>query len=346
MRREILEGRTLAFLAPLLGNLPAFNFLFPAWTKMEKYRKFADSATGCNPFLPGELVQTKRRSPLASYAIAVVSVLLGLIRVPIFLATGLLLVVTDALSLVPILSDFIIFPLIRPLVGCLALLSLGIRCPWTVKVEDFRRLQVKRPSPTPAAAHCMISTFHGMVDVLVHATCTRPSAFVFLSLDGNTVICRTLLGALKTAASCPQRTYGTNSNSGPPRGSVIFVSPSPTNGLGLLKLNIPSLQKIIERHDFQLSSLRYSCVGTHFPHHLTESATSHILKLMFRNIYCSVEMNTLPEPVSDASKISTLLARLSVPGCVETEIDPSTYLEFLSYWRETQTVDYAVRKSQ
>jgi hypothetical protein len=313
---------------------------------MEKYRKYSDASTGCNPFLPVELVKTKRLNQYSRVALGILTVILGVVRAPLMILSSLLLITTDMFSMLPILSQLVVVPVFRPVFGWLLLFSLGIISPLAVKVDDFRRLLVRKPSGKSTNAHGIVSSFHGMIDVLVHAVCTRPNCFVFYSLDGSVLVCETLIGALKEASSCPQKSYGTDSISKAPRGSVIFVSPSPTNGLGVLKLDYPLFEKLLAACDFQLASVKYSCYGSHYPHHLTETGSKHILNLMFTNMYCSVVVNTLPDPINDVTKISKLMARLSVPSCVETQIDPSTYLEFLSYWRETQSLNYAVRKSQ
>jgi hypothetical protein len=319
--------------------------------EMEKYRKFSDSATSCNPFLPVESVRSSRRSRIGSVLLSICAAILVVIRIPILTASSLLLCLTDVLSFVPFLSDLVVIPLLRPIVSWLLLLSMGIVSSLSTKTEDFRRLQVQRPSGTPTESHATVSSFHGFTDVLVHAASTKPSCFVFQSLDGGYKSYRTVIGSIKEACLCPVQAYLGSNLSTLKRGSVLFVSPAPTNGTGLLKLNAESLKRIVKDSRIQLSSLNYSCVGHHYPHHLTESFVNHLFKQVTRNLYCYVAVKTLPEPTviksdDDVARIKKLLARLADPSAAETELDPSMYLEFLSYWRETQSISYGSNKSR
>ena len=307
---------------------------------MEKYRKFSDAATSCNPFLPVNLLQATKSMTVGNVIISCLSFSLLLARLPLLLASLMLLTALDILVWVPLLSTLIVIPLLRPIASWVALLGLGVICPISATRADFRRLQVKKPTGTGPSYNVTLSTFHGFLDVLVHAVCSRPVRFGFKALDGTFTSCRTVLGAISLACKSPLTTL---KDSNKIESGVLFVSPSPTNGLGILKLHDALISS---EGPIQLSSLNYSCtMGNHYPHHLVGSMWVHVFKLMTRNVLCSVNVNQLPEAMElDGKRIKTLLARLGRPTAAETDIDPKTYIDFLEYWEATQSVDYAARK--
>lgn len=315
---------------------------------MEKYRKFADPASSCNPFLPLQLQKPLHQGSLGSVACLVANIVLILIRIPLYFVLGILLCVQDALSLLPIVSRLLIIRSVRPLVSWLILICFGLFSPLSAKREDFRKLQVKRPDGKDNSWACAVSTFHGFIDVFVHAVIMKPESFIFLALDGTRIQCRTIIGAISVALKSPLASSCDLLLPLPDR-SVLFVSPSPTNGLGVLRLDAPSISIALSGLPIQVCALNYACVGRYYPHHLTESTTSHLLKLVLLNWFCSVQLSILPEPIvfksfEDIPKLKTLMARLAIPAAAETDIDPKLYLEFLAYWKETQSVDYGAIK--
>lgn len=287
-------------------------------------------------------------NPITDIACVVINIVLIVVRLPVLLVLGIILSVQDALSLIPIVSHLIIIRSVRPLVCWLILVSVGIVSPFSAKREDFRKLQVKRPDGKARSCACTVSTFHGFIDVLVHAVASKPDFFVFAALDGTRIQSRTIIGAISVALKAPiASSYDQTSHI--PENSVLFLSPSPTNGLGLLRMDTTAISSALSGLPIQICALNYACVGRYYPHHLTESTFSHVMKLSLFNWYSSVGVSILPEPlqfesVEDVPKLKTLMARLSAPAAVETDIDPRMYLEFLAYWRETQSRDYGVIK--
>ena len=307
---------------------------------MEKYRKFSDAATSSNPFLPVSMVNPCRESVFVqAVRIGLLSPLLFL-RIPLIVISLVLVGLTDILALIPVLSGIIIRPLLRPVACWLALLVLGISVPLHHSPEDFRRLGTKRPTGVIKRPSIFLSSFHGFIDVLVHAVVTRPTQFVFPALDQRFVVCSTVLGAVITALKSPNPTGDVSEVSS--HGSVVFLSASPTNGLGILNLDKAFLLALTKTQVTQISAICYKSHGRYGVHHLTESLVSHLLQMMIHNWFVSVDVRVLPEPIvfteETVGQIVTFLSRLS--GSPETQLDDSTYLEFLAYWHETQAANY------
>lgn len=313
---------------------------------MEKYRKFSDAGTSCNPFLPVNLVTSKPKSPLMLPIRVSLMSLFAIARFPLLFASGILIIVIDVLGMIPLVSPLLIRPLMRPIIASVTLFLLGVLCPPNQRPEDFRRLRMKRPSNDYASASVQLAVFHGFIDVLVHAVASRPSAFVFQSLDGKFIINRSVSGAIITALRSPAA-VGSVAPFPLPRGSLLFLHAVPSNGLGILSVNKDLLTAACRGKSVQLVSVKYSVSGTHYPHHLVDSPFVHVLKLLTLNWVSTAGVLRLPEPLeildeNSVSEIKTFMARLY--GGAETSLDQSMYLEFIEYWRETQSVTYAKNK--
>ena len=316
---------------------------------MEKYRKFADPATSCNPFLPIHLVSPLSSDTVSQFLCIFFNCLLAPLKLAVFVLAGILLLVQDGLSRIPVISLLLVQPIIRSLVCWLLLASIGIYAPFVVSSEDFRRLQVKRPDGKHKPRVATLSTYHGFIDILVYAVTSRPSCFVFRSLDNGNIVCFTVIGAILTALKTPLISHSGSKSVDLPRNALVFMSPSPTNGLGILKLDSAGLDFPLVPSFVQVSSIQYSCSGYFYPHHLTETFGSHLLKVAMSNWFCTVRVKVLPEAIEvklpdDLSKVRTLMSRLSSPPAVETNIEPKTYIEFQNYWKETQSLTYGNRK--
>ena len=305
---------------------------------MEKYRKFADNGTGVNPFIPVHFASPRHEHALSRYLRISVLGLFLVIRVPLFAVLFALTALTDILFMVPVVSEILVRPIIRPLIAYLTLVIMGLPCSVPSGVEDFRRLKMKRPSDSPLKPSITLSTFHGYVDVLVHAISTRPSAFAFIALDGKFTICYSIISGLLTATKSPLPAGTTTIV---PSNSLLFANASPTNGLGILKLDIPTLSVAISNRPFQIAKIQYQ--SSYGPHHLVSSPFSHLIDLMLGNWFGRASVFKLPEPVTNAVQIPGLLARLT-PAAVETEVEQKTFLEFKQYWTETQNVSYVKKK--
>ena len=312
---------------------------------MEKYRKYADAGTGCNPFLPIHLVQPKSEDRVSGLVRCSVLSLTVLVRAPLLAVAIILTGIADVLSFIPVISTLLVMPVVRPLICCIALLLLGVVPAVPIRTEDFRRLKMKRPAEGFPSSTVVLSSFHGLIDVLVHAVTTRPREFVFPTQSGGVVSSRTVLGAISLALKSPIGPPKWSTVSSIQSGSLLFVSPSPTNGLGILKFDDQSLSHLLKGHRVQIHSIQYS--GRYGPHHLVEPLISHIFKLMTSNLYATAVVKRLPEPVlvnsdDQVPQLRSLMSRLSLAA--ETEVAPSTYLEFLAYWKVTQSLTYAKRK--
>jgi hypothetical protein len=316
---------------------------------MEKYRKFADPATSCNPFLPIHLVVPSSSDSVSRFLCIFFNGLLAPLKLAVFVVAAILLLVQDVLSRVPVISLLLVQPIIRSLMCWLVLASIGIYAPFVMSVEDFRRLQVKRPDGKHKPRVATLSTYHGFIDILVYAVILRPSCFVFRSLDNGNIVCITVIGAILTALKTPMISHPGSKRVDLPRNALVFMSPSPTNGLGLLKLDSAGLEFPLDPSFVQVSSIQYACSGFYYPHHLTETFGSHLMKLAMSNWFCTVRVKVLPEAIEvklpdDLSKVRTLMSRLSSPPAVETSIEPKTYIEFKDYWKETQSLTYGSRR--
>jgi hypothetical protein len=178
---------------------------------------------------------------------------------------------------------------------------------------------------------------------------SQPDEFIFQTLDGKLIPCRSVLGAIGIAVSSPLRTIGEDSESTQmSKNSLLFVSPSPTNGQGLLGLNSALLVRACNHHTVKLHSVEYKSFGPQDAHHLTDDWWKHILKLCM-NWYCTAHVNVSPECIymsneEQVAQAKSFLARLSNPVSAETNIDPALFREFREYWRETRERDYAKSK--
>lgn len=315
---------------------------------MEKYRKFSDPATSCNPFLPLSLVRPRSESVgWKTLRLIVMSILLFL-RIPLLLSTILLIGFCDSLVMIPLVSSLIVVPIFRPLVSLLALISLGVYPSIHASIADSRRLKIKRGINPRLNSSVIVSSYHGFIDVLVHSIITRPGSFIFQTLDGKLFACRSLLTAIYTSIYTPLRTLGDSRELPLTNDTLIFVSPSPTNGQGFLKIYSSLLQTACKGHLVKLASLEYKTLGPHDPHHLTDHWLAHALKLGL-NWGCTARVFLCPELISVSSdeevvQAKFLLARLNSPIAAETDIDTSSILEFREYWNNTHRVSYAKSK--
>ena len=315
---------------------------------MEKYRKFSDPATSCNPFLPLSLVRPRTESQgLRALRICVMSILFFL-RIPLLSATVLLIGICDLLVMIPFVSTLIVVPIIRPFISTLALISLGVYPSIHASIADSRRLRIKRGILPRIKSSLVVSSFHGFIDILAHSITTRPAAFIFQTLDGNLVACRSLLAAIYTAIHSPLRKPGDSCDLPLANDALIFVSPSPTNGEGFLRMNSSLVQTACKGHLVKLASLEYKAFGPQDPHHLTDHWLTHVLKLSL-NWGCTARVFICPELISVSSdeevvQAKSLLARLYNPIAAETDLDASSIVEFREYWNNTHRGSYAKSK--
>jgi hypothetical protein len=310
---------------------------------MEKYRKFADEGTGINPFLPPNLIYPIKNISRALRSTRSVMLSLSLvIRVPVLLLALVLIGLCDVLCYIPVISQLIIFPIIRPLSCAIALAATGVLVNPMSVMEDFRRLKVVRPSSTHSATpHQWVMPFHGFMDILVVAVVLRPRWFVFPTLGSGKVICGTVLGAIGTALQSPL-SKGSSSLPAPPQ-SVVFGTASPTNGQALVELS-PAIPSALT-NPFQVCKIDYGEKGSAVaPHHLVGGVVSHVFRLMTCTWgFFGVTVYRLPEPISDPSQISVLLSRMT-PSCPMTTVESSTYVKFREYWEATQRVVYNIKR--
>jgi len=313
---------------------------------MEKYRKFSDAGTSCNPFLPINVIKPKPESSLMLWLRVSLMSLLAIARLPLLLASGILIIVTDVLGMIPVVSPLLIRPLMRPIIVWVTLFLMGILCPLKQRPKDFRRLRMKRPGSDIASASVQLAVFHGFIDVLVHAVASRPSFFVLQSLDGKFSVNRSVSGAIFTALRSPA-SVGPVAPFPLPKGSLLFLHAVPSNGLGILSVSEDLVTAACRGQSVQLVSVKYSVLGTHYPHHLVDSPLVHVLKLLTLNWVSTANVVCLPEPleISDhqsVSEIKVFMARLY--GGAETSLDQSMYLEFIAYWLETRSLTYAKKR--
>lgn len=315
---------------------------------MEKYRKFSDPATSCNPFLPASIGKPSKERILNQLIRFSVMGLILTARIPLILAVSVFVGISDILCMVPLVSGLLFRPAIRPLFSWLLLALFGIFTGFSAHQADLRRLKMRPGTVSPKLESLAVVSYHGFVDVLVHSAVTRPNSFVFQSLDGKLVACMTVIGAIYYAMNSPLLTYNESVTVRLREHSVLFVSPSPSNGQGILGINGNLLVSACKGKAVTLAVIEYNSCGPQDAHHLTDSWEAHILKLAL-NWGCSARIIVSPRAISisnpqEVSEAKSFLARLFNPVASETDIDPSRYLEFRNYWIETQKGDYAKSK--
>lgn len=289
-----------------------------------------------NPFLPVHVVNSQSRSKFTETVLR--GLLLGLIavRIPALLLWTVLCGIIDLLFMVPILSALIVRPVLRPLVCHIGLLILGQFLNPRMKVDDFRRLRLKRPvNESYNPGKLTFSQYSGFIDILAHGAVTQPSAFAFKSREKSWTVYRSVLLAIY---ACRDGVTSVRGNSIVPPNAVVFVQSVPTNSLGILKLDESFLGQLSKGKPFQLTKVNYYS-GTFAPHHVVGSFTAHILSLLLRNSFTTVSVVCLPEPLTDTDQISSMLSRLSEP-VPQTQISEESYHDFISYWKETQKISY------
>jgi hypothetical protein len=248
--------------------------------------------------------------------------------------------IVDLFFMIPFLSSLVVRPVLRPLICHIGLLIIGQFANPRMKLDDFRRLRVKRPlDESYNPGYITFSTYSGFVDILVHGAVTQPSAFVFRSDEDGWLVFHSVLFAIY---ACRGRAVSVRGSSNLPRNSLVFVQSVPTNSLGLLKFKESTFGQLTQGKPFQLTKVNYYS-GTFAPHHVVGSFTSHILSLICRNWLTTVSVVSLPEPLTDTDQISSMLSRLSEPA-TQTQISGESYHDFISYWNETQDVGYVKNK--
>ena len=306
---------------------------------MEKYRKFADSGTGVNPYLPIHLTTSRTHSRIANCISKVILLFLVVLRAPLIILWCVVCGIVDVLFMIPIISTTLVKPIIRPLVSSLGLVLLGVCTRPTIVVEDFRRMRMKRPTnECYTSGDVVFAPYFGFVDLLVHSITTQPSCYIFkTSKSGEWVVFHSLILAMYACHS------GAVSVAGKPirsklKNALVFLHNVPSNGLGILKLDTSSFASLTNEKPFQIVKINYYADG-YGPHHVVGSFVQHIFSLLVRNTFTTANVVALPEPVSDIAAIPSLLSRLS-ESCPETLITEQLYHDFLSYWNSTQNISY------
>lgn len=305
---------------------------------MEKYRKFADPGTGVNPFLPVHLATPGLETRIVRISRSLILSILAIARIPLLMVWVILLGVSDLLFMVPIISYLFITPIIRPVVCWIGLVLLGLVVNPSMRLEDFRRLRVKRPvHESYVSGHLTFSPYYGFIDILVHATVTKPSAFALKSRSDSWTLYRSVLLAI---SACRFGATSLNSTAVPklPKHSLVFLHSVPSNGLGLLKLDPAPLPQLAKDKPFQVTKINYYS-GSFAPHHLVGSFMSHVVSLLLKNGLTTASVVSLPEPITETNNVAVMLSRLSEPA-PETQVTEESYHEFVDYWNKTQDISY------
>jgi hypothetical protein len=310
---------------------------------MEKYRRFADSATGVNPFIPLELVRHRFESGMVRALRRVCLGMLTLLRFPLVVVSfGIAVVLDEIFRHIPLFHRGIVYPVfVAPILRFCLLIS-GIIIPIRGDPEDFRRLKLKRSSSCVSRPpDVIISSFSGPVDVMVHSVISRPDHFIFVALDGKYIHTDSIFQAIRVASRLPLPVGSSSSLAGHGL-SVLFPSSVPTNGEGLVSWKI---EKFEENKKIQINSINLSKFDEFSYHSLIHT---HILLIllysMVFNSYQSLDLVTLPEPIEcpDIPTIRSLMCRLHrrPSPAVETDISPELLIDFRFYWNETQNKKY------
>jgi len=258
-----------------------------------------------------------------------------IIRLPILVLWLPLCLVTDLLFMIPLISGLVIRPIMRPLISLLGLWILGIFPNPFVRMEDFRRLRMKKPNlESMQNGNQVLTPFYGFLDILVHSVVTRPTAFTIPLFKKDGFVTFHSVLACMWAASTHTIT-GTPST--PPKGAVVFIHSVPSNGQGILKIENPERFSILPR--FQIYKINYYNESYGIAH-LVDSPFRHLVSIMTLNWFVTCTVVGLPEPIQDDVKqIGQILSRMT-ESCHETLVEESDFFEFKKYWNETQNVKY------
>ncbi len=312
---------------------------------MEKYRKFADEATGVNPFLPSHFIGPYREPMIPGQVFLLV--LLLILRIPFILFNLLMMGITDLIFLYVPSMQRVLF---RPAICLWLALWCGVHFMPVLEAADYRRLKMKHPSAVvdPLACRIWLAPFHGFYDVLLHGIVVRPTWFVFPALDGTFVVCRTILGALRTAMACPIE-KGTQAALPDSTTSaevlLVFATAAPSNGHGILRSS-PAITSL-HLSNYQIIKIDYHDGDCSYgPQHMVGTWYSHLWKMLTRSGGAwNVSVSFLPDFACETSQLEPLLSRLK-PVCPQTKLDSNDYVEFRKYWEETQRADYASKKAK
>lgn len=334
---------------------------------MEKFRQFADSGTGVNPFVPA---WANYRSPIY------MRLLKWMVMLPI--AVGRCALLLLALVFLSLGSLFSVIPVgaaryppqrIFYFLGCrMGLTALGVLSVSNT-AADHRRLKC-RPSakeigPGSDAKHgrMILSNYQGITDVFYYGMKVCPT-FVFPAEDGSPVAFG-LLGALKRATeskplpkskdSLMQILETASSGWGGP--VVVFAEGAKTNGSSVLSWKprtFKGLPKLEKPHGTLLACLEYSKTGAYTPHHTVGGAFYHCWNLCMQpwqslsavwlaadDLSASTKDKEVEEQIDLAR---TFLVRM-LPGAVSVDLTADKHEEFLGYWYQYSSAKkYANKK--
>lgn len=322
---------------------------------MEKFRQFADSGTGVNPFVPA---WANYRSPIY------MRLLKWLLLLPVALARFvLLLLALLTLSLGTVLCAIIPVGAVRRPIqqifsfcGCrLGLTALGVLS-LSSAAADHRRLKC-RPSareigPGSDAKHgrMILSNYQGITDVLYYGMKVCP-VFVFPTEDGSPIACG-ILGALKLATACklPPKTKDTldkiseKANSGWEGPVVVFAEGARTNGSSVLTWKphtFKGIKQLEKPYGTLLATIEYSKTGAYTPHHTVGGAFYHCWNMCYQPWHTltatwlaadDLAASIKEKPVEEQLELARTFNVRMVPNAVSVDIVAEQHEQFLGYW--------------
>eukprot|EP00929_Paragymnodinium_shiwhaense_P101935 TRINITY_DN65130_c0_g1_i1.p1 TRINITY_DN65130_c0_g1~~TRINITY_DN65130_c0_g1_i1.p1 ORF type:complete len:347 (+),score=47.33 TRINITY_DN65130_c0_g1_i1:83-1123(+) len=332
---------------------------------MEKFRQFADSGTGVNPFLPP---WSNYKPSILMRLVKVLFFPIALVRLSLFIVAVLYLALVQGLCmLIPVAA------LRRPVqysltyFGChFSLISLGVFTA-SEALSDNRRLKLPVPQdsgrgrPFSAKSGALVFVNHqSLTDVLYLGMKLCP-VFVFAASDG-TPVQLSLIGAILRAGArrpvAPLEGKADTLQAISQRARdawqpvVVFAEGARTNGgcvLAWRPSTFAGTESLIAPVGCCLASLAYSKTGAYTPHHVVGTTFRHMFWMCLQPFHtlstvwlpqAEVEKAIKGKPqVEQIGLVRTLLVRM-IPEAVEVDVPASKHVEFMAYWDASQRKGY------
>jgi hypothetical protein len=303
-------------------------------SSMEKYRQFAHSATGINPFLPPNLNNRPTFYQLRMIILAPLNVL----RAVVLAILTLLLSVLDYFPR----RDYLVSA-----ISYLALLILGFKRIKSAQL-DSRKLRVMLPHSN-STNYLLISQYQSAIDVLVLGWIAAPMTFGFLCTDGKVKSCR-IINAVRLALETPPETGDISIDEFIKAEGlglrVLFAEGVKTNGTGALTWPKGLKDQLVKFSNCGMAAIAYSSDSPACPNHCVGSAYEFILNLSLWFGY-TAEVALLPPVASDDPRalFVRLASSIRSEAVADTNLTSARALEFRNFWKTTHTEAYVKKNT-
>ncbi|OII75829.1 hypothetical protein cand_029130 [Cryptosporidium andersoni] len=338
---------------------------------MEKYRQFADSSTGINPFVPTWETNKKKKW-------------INIIVLPILILRFLILVPTSIiLALFLSILDFIYFDHLRvifssilaPGLSRIVLLLLG--CIWINEDLETRfndlQLDIKKNQlGNEKCCKLVFSNRQSFIDILIYLILLKDPKYMFARKSCLICIKNPLVAILysfdiQISYSVTILTNSTMflSNLNSPRSVVVFMEEVNTNGSCILKWNPNKCLNLSTRNiilnNINLYRISYHSQFHYGPQFTTGNTTYHLLKMIFNLPFYIAEIKMIPNQyifntinnitsknINNHDHIENMNDYLDYLLNIQSDINKipivirsiEDYKKFIKYWNNTQKKSY------